>query len=127
MQVTEEAVNIIQQAGPGVFELAASWRPPTLPSASSSSSKVQFAGTAGTVVALVCESTMFLVEAREVPANQAARGRIDGGNHANPAARTTAVQANKVLQAELDGGTVSALGMRLLRSNSNAQESVACE
>lgn len=123
VQVTEEAVNIVQQSGFGVFELAASWRPPPLPSPSSSCFKVQHAGTAGTIVAAVCESTMFLIDVREVAADQATRGRTDGEDPAPSAA----VQAKQVLRMELDGGPVSALGMRLLGGNGDARERADCE
>lgn len=126
MQVTEEAVNVVRQAASGSFELAASWRPPPPPSRSSSSFKVHHAGTAGTVVAVVLESTMFLVEVREVAATQASRGRMGGENPVGPAT-SAAVQANEVLRAELDGGPVSALAMRLLGGNGAAEDSVERE
>lgn len=126
VQVTEDAINVVQQAGWGVFELAASWRPPPLPSPPISSFKVQHAGNAGTIVAVVCESTMFLVEVRGVAANQATRGRIDGENPASLATGAK-VKAKEVLRAELSGGPVSALGMRLLGSNGDAEGSVECE
>eukprot|EP00903_Cladosiphon_okamuranus_P007632 g7401.t1 len=115
VQVTEDAVNVVRHAGGGVFELAASWRPPPVPSMPTSSFKVQHAGTAGTVVGVVCESTMFLVEVRRVAANLVARPT-------SPAA-SAPVQAKEVLRVELSGGPVSALGMRVLGSNGGEEES----
>lgn len=127
VQVTEEAVNVVRQAASGSFELAASWRPPPLPPRSSSSSfKVQHAGTAGTIVAVVFENTMFLIEVREVAANQATRARTGGENPASPAT-SAAVQAKEVLRAELDGGPVSALAIRLLGGDGAAEESLERE
>lgn len=121
MQVTDQAVNIVRRAASSVFELAAYWRPPPLLSPSSTSFKLQHAGTAGTIVAVVCESTMFLIEVREATANQETGERTGGKSSPKPATGA-AVQATEVLRAELDGGPVSALGMRLLGSNGDAQK-----
>eukprot|EP00752_Nemacystus_decipiens_P002970 g2759.t1 len=123
VQVTEDAVNVVRQAASGSFELAASWRPTPLPSRSSPSFKVQHAGTAGTVVAVVCESTMFLIDVWEVATNQATTGRTGSEKPASPAA-SAAVQAKEVLRVELDGGPVSTLGMRLLGGRGADEESV---
>lgn len=131
VQVTEEAVNIIQEAGSGVFELAASWRPPSLPFPPFPSFKVQHAGTAGNIVAVICDDMMLLIQVqegklREVAAHHATGGRIDGENPAG-AAPSAAVKAQEVLRTKLDGGPVSALGMRLLGSIGDAQEGVGRE
>ena len=126
VQVTDEAINVIQQAGSGVFELVASWRPPLVPSSPFSSFKVQHARTAGAIVAVVCENTMFLVEIVGVAANQASVERAESADTAVPAT-SAAVQAKEVLRAELDGGPVSALGMRLLESDDHAEENTECE
>ena len=113
VQVTEEAINIIQPAsGPGVFELVATWRPPPARSISSSGFKVQHAGTAGNIVAVVCETTMILTQVH---------GRA-------PATTSTAAKAVEEIQrVELAGGPASALGMRLFGGDGDAQSGAAAD
>jgi len=116
VQATEEAVHIVRPAsGPGMFELVASWRPPRVCSAPSSSSfKVQHAGTAGNIVAVVCESTMILIQVRE---RAPAARRETRGFPLNSAKTSSAVEVvDEVQRVELAVGPASALGMRLFGS-----------
>ncbi|CAM9384098.1 unnamed protein product [Ectocarpus sp. 6 AP-2014] len=123
VQVTEESVNIVQQsAEQGVFETVGFWRPPPPSSPSTTPSapffKVQHACTAGAMVALASASTMILVKV-QIGAQSIAeqttpflRGEapISAEMGGTPAVR-------ELRQMELDGGPVSAMGMRLQECN----------
>ncbi len=120
VQVTEEAVHIVQPAsGPGKFELVASWRPPPALSAPPSSRfKMQHAGTAGNTIAVVCESTMILIQVQERTPT------ATGGTCGSPPNSKTCSAAELVAEVqriELSVGPASALGMRLFGSEGDAR------
>ncbi|CAM9475795.1 unnamed protein product [Ectocarpus sp. 4 AP-2014] len=119
VQVTEESVNIVQQSAEhGVFETVAFWRPPRPSSSSTSPSapffKVQHACTAGAMVALASASTMILVKVQQ--------GTQSIAEHTTPFLRGEAPTSaemggtpavSELQRIEIDGGPVSAMGMRL--------------
>lgn len=133
VQVTEDSINIVQSPSSlsGVFESVASWRPPPPPLSSSPPFKVQHAGTAGTVVVVVCDSTMVVIEVQErtplASALQPTRiiGGDDSPNIANYSAKRA--QVNELWRGGLDGGPVSALEMGLLGYGNGVQEGVVGE
>lgn len=134
VQVTEDSINIVRppSSGSGVFESAASWRPPPPPPpplsslSSCSPFKVQHAGTAGKIVAVVCDSTMVVAEVQEVtplaPALQPSRAVGGEGSPDVPM-----VEVNEAWRGGLDGGSVSALGVRLLGSGNGIEEGLVGE
>ncbi|CAM9404952.1 unnamed protein product [Ectocarpus fasciculatus] len=123
VQVTEESVNIVQQsAEQGVFEAVASWRPPppSSPSASPSAPffKVQHACTAGVMVALACASTMILVKVQIGTQKISEQSTPFLRGEAPISAEMGGMLAVRELRRmELDGGAVSAMGMRLHECN----------
>jgi len=121
VQVTEKAVHIVQPAsGPGMFQLVATWRPTPAPSRPSLSSfKVQHAGAAGNTVAVVCESTMILIQVQERAPT--ARTETCGVTLDSRTTRAAVEAMDEVQRVELSGGPVSALGMRLFGSEADAQ------
>ncbi|CAN0352073.1 unnamed protein product [Ectocarpus sp. 12 AP-2014] len=123
VQVTEESVNIVQQsAEQGIFETVAFWRPrpPSSPltSPSAPSFKVQHACTAGAMVALASASTMILVMVQEGTQSIAEQTTPFLRGEASISAEMGGTPAVRELRRmELDGGPVSAMGMRLQECN----------
>lgn len=123
VQVTEDSVNIVQQsAEQGVFETVASWRPPPPSSPSKSPSapffKVQHACTAGAMVALASASTMILVKVQVGTKSIAEQTTPFIRSEAPISAEMGGTSAVRELRRiEIDGGPVSAMGMRLQECN----------
>ncbi|CAM9823710.1 unnamed protein product [Scytosiphon promiscuus] len=121
VQVTADSVNIVRSsAWSEVAEGIASWRPSPLPP-SCPPFKVQHAGVAGTVVAVACESTMILIEVRDVAPAPAAlpnlTNRTVDGDDAPELATASTTTAREVRRVELDGGPLSAMGVRSYGNN----------
>ncbi|CAM9107800.1 unnamed protein product, partial [Hapterophycus canaliculatus] len=117
VQVTADSVNILRSsAWSEESESVACWRPLPRPS-SCPLFKAQYAGTAGAVVVVACESTMVVIEVRDAVATAAAavvnRPKTMANGDRIPKITTThTTTAREVRRAELDGGPVSAMGMR---------------